>query len=227
MRKNLKNLGSIAFGKIPPRKVMPNIVRSIVYFILFVFLAFLEYKTEKLILWSKLFHILALLVLFVIELRAIYSYYLLITKLSAWIVDCWFKIKWSFLYPTVNDWLIVTNIENAKGARVLDLLNERGILKNTSKLYNSIKTTNKLNGFEVYSCLRRDISNLDKESILDMQFYLKNSPKTVFYEIMKMLKNAVTFLTPILIMILAYLSNSNIELSNLNIKPGFKIEVQH
>ena len=78
--------------------------------------------------------------------------------------------------------------------------------------------SNKLNGFEVYSCLRSDISTLDRESILDMQFYLKNPPKTVFYEIMKMLKNAVTLLTPILIIILAYLSNSNIELSNLNIK---------
>lgn len=60
-----------------------------------------------------------------------------------------------------------------------------------------------------------------------MQFYLKNSPKTVFYEIMKMLKNAVTFLTPILIMILAYLLNSNIELSKFKYKNNIVCQVNY
>lgn len=132
-----------------------------------------------------------------------------------WVVEWWYKIKWNVFYSTVSEWLIVTNFEKAKGWEILDLLNKRGILRETSKIYESMKETNEINSFEMYGCLRRDISNLDVHNILDIKYYLQSSYR---HEATGLLKNSITLLFPILIFIMAYLSGNGITLSSSNTK---------
>ena len=95
----------------------------------------------------------------------VFSYFFLAEKIENIIRKYWYKAKWGYLYPNIEDWLTVTNLERNKIYWVLKTLNKRGELKYTNSEYRKIKSENKVNGFLLYECLVRDFSNLNKEKL--------------------------------------------------------------
>ena len=176
--RSIKKVSNIVFGSIPPKKICPNLWRSIVYAVTLLGLMY-WYGINKNKLINILVSFLLVTISIIIGIRMVFSYFFLAEKIENIIRKYWYKAKWGYLYPNIEDWLTVTNLERNKIYWVLKTLNKRGELKYTNSEYRKIKSENKVNGFLLYECLVRDFSNLNKERLVTIKSYTAGTKNNI------------------------------------------------
>lgn len=176
--RSIKKVCNIVFGSIPPRKICPNLWRSIVYAAIMLGLMYwYGINNNKLV--NIFVSFLLVIISIIIGIRMVFSYFFLAEKIESITRKYWYEAKWRYLYPNIEDWLTITNLERNKIYWVLETLNKRGELKYTNLEYKKIKSENKVNGFLLYECLVRDFSNLNKEKLVTIKSYTAGTKNNI------------------------------------------------
>ena len=176
--RSIKKVCNIVFGSIPPKKICPNLWRSIVYAVIMLGLMYwYGINNNKLV--NNFVSFLLVIISIIIGIMMVFSYFFLAEKIENIIRKYWYEAKWRYLYPNIEDWLTVTNLERNKIYWVLKTLNKREELKYTNSEYRKIKSENKVNGFLLYECLVRDFSNLNKEKLVTIKSYTADTKNNI------------------------------------------------
>lgn len=208
---NIMKLCHILFGEIPPKKICPKLSHTIIYIIVMVSLIY-GYGINKISMLNILIGFLLIVISAIIGIRMVFSYFFLVEKIDNLIKKLWYKAKWKYLYPNIENWLTVANIEKNKAYWVLNTLNKRECLKYTNSEYKKIKSENKVNGFVLYESLINDLSNLSENKLITFRNYIKDTKNNmdVYYRIVS---KSLTSLPLFIIFLLGFLVEGKIKIN--------------